>query len=121
MSGDLVAFLRARLDETARKARKAKPGPWHSAGGSEYATHPTDEVVDYARDDGESADHIAENAPARVLREVEAKRELLSRYEAMEADVLVVTGVESILSEYRRVILPGLAAVYSDHADYREH
>lgn len=55
----------------------------------------------------------------RDLREVEAKRELLNRFEALAAGVLVVTGAESILSEYRRVILPALAAKYQDHPDCR--
>ena len=58
--------------------------------------------------------------PARVLREIDAARELLSRYEAMAADVLVMTGVESIHAEYRRVILPNLAQRYVDRPGFRE-
>ena len=38
----------------------------------------------------------------------------------MAAGVLVMTGVDAILSEYRRVILPGLAAEYADHPDFKE-
>lgn len=113
---ELVRWLGEQLDTDAAKAQSAKPGPWHVDGGSVYATHPTDEVVDYS----ESAVHIAEHDPARVLREIDAKRELLSRYEAMAAHVLVMTGVESILSEYRRVILPRLALPYADRPGYRE-
>jgi hypothetical protein len=71
---DLVEWLRAQLDEDERIARAAKSGPWHEDGGVVYATHPTDEVVDYS----ESAEHIAEHDPARVLREIDAKRRLLS-------------------------------------------
>ncbi|NED73352.1 hypothetical protein G3I51_13565 [Streptomyces sp. SID9944] len=67
------------------------------------------------------ADHIAEWDPARVLREIDAKRQLLSQYEALAAGVLVLTsGTQEILSEYRRVILPSLAAAYSDRPGYRE-
>ncbi|MFE7360676.1 DUF6221 family protein [[Kitasatospora] papulosa] len=113
---DLVQFLRDCLNDDEQAARTAKPGPWHDDDGSVYASHPTDEVVSYT----DSGAHIARHDPARVLREVEAKRALLSRYEAMTADVLVVTGREAILSEYRRIILPGLALPYADRPDYQE-
>jgi hypothetical protein len=71
---DLVQFLRDRLDEDEQTARDAKPGPWREdGGGSVFATHPTDEVVDYT----DSAPHIARHDPARVLAEVDAKRRIL--------------------------------------------
>lgn len=71
---DLRAFLLARLDEDEAAARVAVPGPWTVDGGTVYATHVTDEVVRYTQD---SADHIARHDPARVLREIEAKRRML--------------------------------------------
>lgn len=76
MTDDLVKFLLARLDDTARRARAAKPGPWHADGGSVYASHPTDEVAEYT----ESAEHIAEHDPARVLAEVDAKRRIIDEH-----------------------------------------
>ncbi|MFG2722699.1 DUF6221 family protein [Streptomyces sp. NPDC048416] len=85
-----------------------------------------DNLVKFLRDryttelPAELAEHIGRHDPARVLAEIEAKRQLLDRYEAMESGVLVMIGVESILSEYRRVLLPSLALPYADHPDYRE-
>lgn len=114
-SAAMVAFVQARLDDAERDALAATSGPWQADGGSVYVGHPVNEVVSYT----ESAAHIARQDPARTLREIAAKRELLSRYEAMAADVLVMTGVEVILSEYRRAILPGLALPYADHPDYQ--
>ncbi|MFE0651072.1 DUF6221 family protein [Streptomyces sp. NPDC059534] len=120
---DLIAFLRARLDEDEQIARAPHPA---------FLAWEYDASVWQIRDLGNGnelanvlprrayGEHIARHDPARVLAEVDAKRELLSCYEAMAADVLVVTGVESILSEYRRVILPGLALPYADHPDYQD-
>ena len=83
----IVADLRAALDAVEVAARKAKPGPWTQDGGSIYATHPTDEVVDWVYDD--SWEHIALNDPARVLALVAAHREILDVYEdaAFHADL----------------------------------
>lgn len=118
MTDSLVAFLRARLDEAAAKAQAAKPGPWHVDGGSVYATHPTDEVVDYT----ESADHIARHDPARILREIEADRALLAEYEAV-ADM--DTSDPEPEFAYGRAVGLGIAVRYravrfADHPDYRE-
>ncbi|MGA6873084.1 DUF6221 family protein [Streptomyces pratensis] len=136
---DLVQFLRARLDEDAETALSAALGrskyaAWRADETDVYTqevilsghahrvadTGPTYPGADDYEEDAARATHIARHDPARVLREVEAKRALLSRYEAMTADVLVVTGREAILSEYRRIILPGLALPYADHPDYQE-
>ncbi|MFE1515705.1 DUF6221 family protein [[Kitasatospora] papulosa] len=115
---DLVQFLRAQLDREAARATG-----WHDL---ECDIH---EHLDAGLLAQIAAARMLEDVPgavcdcggpARVLREVEAKRALLSRYEAMTADVLVVTGREAILSEYRRIILPGLALPYADHPDYQE-
>ncbi|MGW6416030.1 DUF6221 family protein [Streptomyces sp. NPDC055055] len=70
---DLIAFLRARLDEDEQTARAAKPGPWHTDGGDVYARDRTDAVVGHT----DSAEHIARHNPARVMAEVYSKRQLL--------------------------------------------
>ncbi|MEU5496199.1 DUF6221 family protein [Streptomyces griseofuscus] len=136
----LVRWLGEQLDVDEQVAREATPGPWQNAptnrhhatasGRSEEAVFasPPDTGATVVAITGEAverrhlvdAEHIARWDPARVLREIDAKRQLLSRYEAMAADVLVATGVEAILSEYRRVILPGLALPYADRPGYRE-
>ena len=114
---DLVQWLRAQLDEDERIAREAKPGPWHAEGGSVYATHPTDEVVDYS----ESADHIAEWDPARVLRELDAKRRLLvvHRPYAPEPDQSCL-GCAGGITFTSCPVVRLLALPYADRPGYRE-
>jgi hypothetical protein len=129
MSDDPVAFLKARYDEDeelARQALETGTAPmWDPASnvflmpGLRNRRRLAAQGVEGALDGAVEA-HIARHDPARVLREIEAKQELLSRYEAMESGVLVLIGVESILSEYRRVILPQLALPYADRPDYRD-
>lgn len=95
MTADLVAFLRARLDEDEQTARAAASGPWirheHVAGvhvddaaeGRIYRTA----VADCRRvRDGygvPNALHIVRHQPARVLAEVEAKRQIVDAYAAI--------------------------------------
>jgi hypothetical protein len=121
MSDDLVAFLRARLDDDEWTARAAKPGPWHADGGSVYATHPTDEVVGYT----DSAEHIARHDPARVLAEVEAKRRLLELHEPgemeyVEGDVCMACDLRGEGPYYPCLTLRLLALPHAEHPDYRD-
>jgi hypothetical protein len=88
MTADLIAFLRARLDEDEQVVRAATPGPWQDGGGyvTDTGPHgPNAQITDYGTQDGEqgSADsaHIARWDPARVLAEVDAKRRILAEYE----------------------------------------
>ncbi|MEU9028692.1 DUF6221 family protein [Streptomyces sp. NPDC048383] len=78
MSEDLVTFLKARLDEEADLARRCDGdgcGRWSADGHTVdfcqvklAGVHPT------------TALHVALHDPARVLREVEAKRRILARH-----------------------------------------
>ncbi|MGW4051507.1 DUF6221 family protein [Streptomyces sp. NPDC004779] len=79
---DLIAFLRARLNEDAELALAASPGPWHP--NEEHdEVHAVDDIVvaeGFAlsgRQLRATVDHIARHDPARVLAEVYAKRMLL--------------------------------------------
>lgn len=91
---DLVAFLRACLDEEQLGAEEAAKWDAEDGGGHHprwKAAHGT--IVDADSDDygivapflGETtpevADHIARHDPARVLREVEAKRAILDEHD----------------------------------------
>ncbi len=101
---DLTAFLRARLDEDERVARAAVD--------FDYG------VRDWA-DDGDPVNaHIARHDPARVLREVEAKRRLLEQFrlrgDSVRAVVRPVTG--GVWDDLLRL----LALPYDGHPDYRE-
>lgn len=94
---DLVAFLRARLDEDEQQATLARmrrdwdpktderpvgpsAGQW-SAEGEEVSGDGILIVEQEGWHNAEQANHIARWDPARVLAEVQAKRAIVDRYE----------------------------------------
>lgn len=103
---DLVKFLRARLDVEEQVAREATMGPWQNAPTASHhatATGRTEEAVFAAppdkgativattgvpsqRQNLVNAEHIARHDPARVLRDVEAKRRIVDAYLPPGAD-----------------------------------
>lgn len=122
---DIAEFLRARWDEDEVTAKAASaPSPWKAA------THESDSwiVTDAAGepliyDEGTpslaEAAHIARHDPARVLREVEAKRAILRDHGASDrleyGDPLCMRCSDL----YPCDVLHHLVSVYSDHPDYR--
>ncbi|MFG1847793.1 DUF6221 family protein [Micromonospora carbonacea] len=84
---DLVNFLRAQLDDDEQVARAAISPPWihHIApdpSGPDHTLLMASRVISagHAADDllwPADAEHIARHDPARVLAEVDAKRQLL--------------------------------------------
>ncbi|MFI0233131.1 DUF6221 family protein [Streptomyces sp. NPDC017086] len=143
---ELVQFLRARLDEDEALAREAPPGPWH-IGNAVDPTQPCHvHTFPGARmvADGLNwlvAAHVVRHDPARVLREVEAKRKIVDTYLPPDADPH--PGLPCINYEGQRPIhyddvepcwrhqkanerlvrhdyvLRLLALPYADHPDYR--
>lgn len=114
---DMVTFLRARLDEDEAVAKTAAEvaGPVWVPVEEEFGTfHPMgleEKVSRWAYDSEEKATHIARHDPARVLRDVESKRQIM---ELMEGD---------LRDEYpwsAGQVLAYLALPYSDHPDYRQ-
>jgi len=129
---DLVQWLRAQLDEDERIARAAQ----RQRGGGEWvaradasgivaveglpvrAGEPIPVVLH--PDEDETADHIAEHDPARVLREVEAKRQALAHYQQVFQQA--VDGADSYvkiaaaLGRQIRII----ASIYADRPGYKE-
>ncbi len=116
---DLVAFLIARLDEDEAAARKSIEvvgrEPWQADHWDEM--HPAD------------AAHFERWLPARVLREVDAKRRIVEDYRISAAACRRVTGSALDSPGYRsmrggrdafRSACVSLAAAYSDHPDYPE-
>lgn len=129
---DLIDFLRAQLDEDERDARAAylpnfkwyvedravQLAPIQDCDCGADAWLPANTKAD--------AYHISRHDPARVLREVEAKRETIRLYEdtletiemlkshGQKSDAHAVAA-ESYLNVIRRD-----AAVYADHPDYNE-
>lgn len=121
---DLVAFLRARLAEgegIARAAAKKVSVPpndgmrWRRDWDTVH-TAPSDppgprtKVADCGHGGGDLTAHIVEWDPARVLREVEAKRRLVDRYAWL---------CEHGDTGNAAWVLPLLATTYADHPDYR--
>jgi hypothetical protein len=112
---DLVSFLAARLDEDEAAALACQtPGPWVAA------THPSVSWIVTGADGDcvvsnegsptpEEAAHIARHDPARVLREVAAKRAIVASYE--DAATHEFAGLQ--------VAVGHLAAAYGEHPDYR--
>lgn len=138
---DLVQFLRDRYDEETTEARAATPGPWtvdskvHAE--AIRAANGTD-VVAGGRWGGEAsvfestedAVHIARHDPARVLRDVEARRALMKQAFIYEAKIdgewgcchdaeQIEAGECEETSPNEITALRLLALPYSDHPDYR--
>jgi hypothetical protein len=134
---DLVRWLNTQLDEDERIARAATPGPWrqHDTHLGQYghtatvlsgegndtelrAWLPTmsHESWDEARNVWNDAVHIAEWDPARVLREIDAKREAIRLAErAHDYHETFMNGFASAMEGALRLF--GLA--YADRPGYR--
>ena len=132
---DLIEFLRARLNEDERAAVWAMQGPWRLhripadsawqiTGTS--GTHSVARIPDSGQNEG-TVRHIALHDPARVLREVEAKRAIVERHQlgswhshVLDADVKTCRACGTPDEDWPCPDLRLLALPYSDHPDYRE-
>jgi hypothetical protein len=94
VSDDLVAFLKARLDEDEQTAQAAEG-------------HPVEALVS-----DEAFDHLTRWSSSRVLGEVAAKRRIIARC-VKEWDEPTSGGAVAY------VVLRELASVYDSHPDYR--
>ncbi|RSS59771.1 DUF6221 family protein [Streptomyces sp. WAC01280] len=123
---DLIAFLRARLDEQEGRARALPVGPWQwrtIESGAQYdeLVGPTGESVLVSSDTENYCSWISRHdafdaylqdiQPARVLAEVDAKRRILTAYENYDNDAPELDVPESVLRM--------LALSYADHPDYK--
>ncbi|PWG13915.1 hypothetical protein DF268_08600 [Streptomyces sp. V2] len=112
---DLVEFLRARLDEDAELAR---PGETWTAFDESPSAGTRRVDVDYSFERVVActrswrALHIAAHDPARVLREIDAKRRIVARV-TYHADIM---GWDEVHGD----LLRSLALPYADHPDYRK-
>lgn len=129
---ELLRFLQARLDEDEAAAKAAsgdEAADWHwtpavtAAGRAILVASGEWDDTDIAQVDQDAddlAEHIARHDPARVLREVAAKRALLAVYEGFSHPVsLLERATYPSFAEVLRGQVRHLAAVYSDHPDYR--
>lgn len=123
---DLVQFLRARLDEDEQTARAAG-GTWWAPPDLPGQVHDSGGVNIEAKLPSFAA-HIARHDPARVLAEVDAKRQIIDWHERQcTCDPCTADGNE--LPNTGRPdggygddcpTLRLLALPYADHPDYRE-
>jgi len=103
---ELVAFLSARLDEDEERARRVQAA---LDGGWNYFDETPTELID----------------PARALREVQAKRAMLAKYERgrrlYNPDASDwFSPAAAMFGGDMEWLIGTLAAVWSDHPDYRE-
>jgi len=122
MSDDQTAFVTARLDEdettakavTFRSRFEADGHHVHSPGGVGNPPMPLADVID-----AETAAHIARHDPARVLLQTAALR----RLSELHAQCGYGTGLcddGGHASDGRCNVKDDLAAIWSDHPDYRQ-
>lgn len=123
MSGDLVEWLRAILDEKERTATdrgrlagdvwtavEVSAGRWEVVGvGGTVADHLTEW----------EARHIADHDPASTLREVESKRRIISEYERYAAERRRMMGGWESSREVSPILI-AIALLYADRPGYRE-
>jgi len=131
---DLIAFLKARLDELAATASYAGPAriAWLTyrddqgamlyttvAAGGDHAPW----VADGHELPGPASARIVYD-PARVLREVEAKRAIIERYKRAPAvsgsPVSFTRGQDEGYRQACMDAIRDLATIYGDHPDYRQ-
>lgn len=118
---DLVNFLRARLDEDELIARDASVEAWTKAEAPSIFVMSVNGLVAETSAFTDAL-HIARHDPARVLAEVDAKRQALAHYERIQqhtrnsdggADYIFAEGAVRKQAEY-------MALAYADHPDYRD-
>jgi hypothetical protein len=120
MSDDLITFVRARLDEDERIARKAGGVGWlrpEHPGENVAIFDSKGETVVYDEGwptEGQQA-HIVAHDPARVLAEVDAKRKTLD-----DCEGIIVGFHHEESKDFARDVLRNLALPHADHPDYRE-
>ena len=135
---ELLAFVRARLDEDEQAARDATPGPWSYDPGKEWydgddfvTMSNGQEFVGYGgpspfrgaicitgeaghTQSARDAEHIARHDPSRTLRDVRARRSTLERCQEE-----LLSGLPS-LAGFARLTIWELAQRWADHEDFDE-
>lgn len=119
MNSDLVVFLRTRLDEDERTVRAATQGYW--VWSREFVTPPGYHHRTVGPLEPGDAAYIAAWAPARALREIHAKRQIVDQYAEVthndtDDDYEYADGWANALGLAVRL----LAQTYADHPDYLE-
>lgn len=103
----LVEFLKARLDEDEQAAQAVRADDWTDHDG----------WIELAP---EVAEHARAHDPARVLREVEAKRRIIRAHAKWCAGQCEAKYPHETFDAAHWWSLKALAEVYADHPDYPE-
>jgi hypothetical protein len=117
---DLVRWLRAQLDDDEQIAREAHAPNWSTDGrrGLHYGVEDgwmTDALTTA------DADHIARHDPARVLREIDAKRQLLADFAPLLAQTdATIDGEWNGHDDLHGRLLAYLTLPYADRPGYRD-
>ncbi|MFJ3923030.1 DUF6221 family protein [Streptomyces sp. NPDC090022] len=137
MTADLVQFLRARLheDELIARSVQDRSTPWDGQwvpDGTNVLRTKNGHVLTYghATTDGRDlpmplkpglVDHWARHDPARVLAEVDAKRQALNHYERIQQHTKKSNGGDDYILAEGAVCrqIEFMALPYADHPDYR--
>ncbi|GAA4799439.1 DUF6221 family protein [Streptomyces ziwulingensis] len=130
MVEDLVQWLSTQLDGDTSRAMEAAEelGPeWYYDDGFVLARRKDDMVVTGSQDflEAERGRFVADHDPARVLREIDAKRQLLALHRQLEdaqemLDFCAICDATGKYPEYPCVTLRLLALPYADRPGYRE-
>lgn len=123
---DLVKWLGEQLDEDERVATAASVrssewivnGAW-SLEGEQHTVVGDEDAFCHSY----NAAHIAAHDPARVLREIDAKRQLLDWYEqraTIDSRGEDPDDYENVTGSTLETVMQTLAAVYADRPGYRE-
>jgi hypothetical protein len=116
---DLIAFLRARLDEDEAAARAAGAGTWNIDDGMCCVVDPEEGQIAAGEHHGSirtrHVEHMARWDPARVLAEVAAKRAVLELHDD-PSGLHVCEDQLADASECRT--LRAVAQPYASHPDF---
>jgi hypothetical protein len=126
MSDELVRWLGEQLDEDERIARRVESS-WRQIGETGViVASDGDRAEECANGNWAGiAEHIVEHDPARVLREIEAKRGVLRQHEAVRGQVRNPVSAENrraarIAQGELEDVVRLLAVPYSDRPGYRQ-
>lgn len=131
MNEDLIAFWRARLDETqaaaeAAQGRNPAPWTWKAVGARDYLQEIRDARDSFVAEFAGGADvrpdiaiHVTLHDPASVLRDIAADREILAAHEAAGRASREVYA-DQVAAEVLGKVVKIRAARFSVHPDYRK-
>lgn len=129
MTDDKIPFLRARLDEDERIARRVESS-WRQVGETGVIVASDGERAEECANGNWAgiAEHIVQHDPARALREVHVKKARLALYEGALQRWADLPGGErpTVAGENLRikvttleVVIQGDLQAYADHPDFR--